>query len=68
MTIASVPAAAPPAAIARARADIPGKLLDAARFLLPRLERGEGADAGCMRLTLRSRSKSWSVIRKQDAA
>ena len=51
MTIASVPAAAPPAAIARARADIPGKLLDAARFLLPRLERGEGADAGCMRLT-----------------
>lgn len=32
------------------------------------VERGEGADAGCMRLTLRYRSKSWSVIRRHDAA
>jgi hypothetical protein len=27
------------------------------------VERGEGADAGRMRLTLRYRSKSWSTIR-----
>lgn len=31
------------------------------------VERGEGADAGLMRLTLRYRSKSWSIIRRHDA-
>lgn len=31
------------------------------------VERGEGEDAGRMRLTLRYRSKSWSVIRQHDA-
>jgi hypothetical protein len=32
------------------------------------VERGEGADAGRMRLTLRYRSKSWSTIRQHDIA
>jgi hypothetical protein len=32
------------------------------------VERGEGEDAGRTRLTLRYRSKSWSVIRHHDAA
>jgi hypothetical protein len=31
------------------------------------VERGQGEDAGRMRLTLRYRSKSWSVIRQHDA-
>ena len=32
------------------------------------VERGEGEDAGRVRLTLRYRSKSWSVVRQLDAA
>jgi hypothetical protein len=32
------------------------------------VERGEGVDAGRVRLTLRYRSKSWSVIRQHDPA
>jgi len=31
------------------------------------VERGEGEDAGRMRLTLRYRSKSWSTIREHEA-
>src|SRR5215510_2935357 len=64
MTIISAPAAAdaPPLALACLKADVSGGLADAARLLLPHLERGERID------TVALRSAMERAFRGSDAA